>query len=68
MTDGRLRHHNQTASTENPTEGPGEESNAETLLNQADAWTAVARDALSNCEQADEAERELHRRRNDSGQ
>lgn len=38
------------------------------LLEQAQAWANVAREAHQNCVRGDEAERMLERRRNTSGQ
>ncbi|HUG92610.1 MAG TPA: hypothetical protein VML55_17350 [Planctomycetaceae bacterium] len=38
------------------------------LLQQAQAFAQVAREALDACHRGAEAERELHRRRNRSGQ
>jgi hypothetical protein len=50
-----------------PAEGPGDPSNAPTLLAQVNAFHAVARQANDNCEKID-AGKELDRRRNGSGE
>ena len=47
---------------------PAPESGGNSLANQAAAYAQVAREALENCERGIDAERELHRRRNRSGQ
>ena len=49
-----------------PTDGPGASSG--NLLDQARGWGEVAREAHDECEKGENAEAELHRRRNNSGQ
>ncbi len=54
-----------------PTAGPvvpEEASGAGAILQRASAWRDVARQARQNCQRGAEAEKELQRRRNSSGQ
>ncbi len=53
-----------------PSAGPGDPSDpsAGNLLEQARGWGEVAREAYDDCEKGKDAEAELHRRRNRSGQ
>jgi hypothetical protein len=51
-----------------PTEAGPETGGPSPLLEQALAWTNVARDANDDCVKGDEAEKELRARRNESGQ
>ena len=48
-------------------QGPPEPP-ASPLVEQARGFARVARDAVNDCERGEEALRELHRRRNKSGQ
>jgi hypothetical protein len=49
--------------------GPaGDDGSAGTLLQQAQGFAQVAREALRDCERGVDAERELQNRRNQSGQ
>ncbi len=47
---------------------PGEPSGAAAILERAAAWREVAREARRRCQRGAEAEQELQRRRNSSGQ
>ena len=48
---------------------PGDDpSSAGSLLQQAQGFAQVAREALRDCERGADAEKELHNRRNQSGQ
>ena len=49
-----------------PPDAPGSSSGE--LLAQARGWGAVAREAYDDCDKGRDAEAELHRRRNRSGQ
>jgi hypothetical protein len=49
-------------------DAPEETGGPSPLLEQAQAWADVAREAHDNCVKGDEAERALHQRRNTSGQ
>ena len=53
-----------------PTGGPGDSTgpSSGSLLEQARGWGEVAREAYDDCEKGRDAEAELHRRRNRSGQ
>jgi len=46
----------------------GEPSNAANIMAQADAWLQAARQAYQRCQRGADAQRELVRRRNGSGQ
>ena len=48
--------------------GPAETGGPSPLLEQAQAWANIARDAHDNCVKGEEAEKVLHQRRNSSGQ
>jgi hypothetical protein len=54
--------HNEPGHNEQDAEGPSP------LLEQAQAWANVAREAHEHCIRGDEAERMLERRQNASGQ
>ena len=48
---------------------PGDDSSSPgSLLEQAQGFAQVARDALRDCQRGADAEKELHNRRNQSGQ
>ena len=59
-----------TRRREAPADGPPEALVPSTgsLLEQARGWNQVAREAYDDCEKGRDAEAELHRRRNRSGQ
>ena len=48
--------------------GPEETGAPSPLLERAQAWANVAREAHDNCVKGDEAEKQLNQRRNSSGQ
>jgi hypothetical protein len=67
MTDQRTM--TATRRQENMSPGPsGGDAPASSLLEQAQGFAQVAREALRDCERGTAAVEELHRRRNQSGQ